>query len=284
MREFGNKVAVVTGAASGIGRALAFALAERGSAVALVDVQAEALEAVHSSLVAKGHRSTLHVTDVGERRAMEALPAAVVAAHGQVDLLVNNAGILSGYTFEDHPIEHLERLVQVNLMGVIYGCKFFLPHLKERPDAHIVNVSSMFGLIGFPTQAGYSATKFAIRGLSEVLWVELAASPVNVTCVYPGGVHTNLVASAPGWAQGVDTAKREFDQVVRRTPEQAAQSIVRAIERNKPQLRLGAESYLVDWLKRCLPRAPHRFMASRQRSAARKQAGLVSSARVPTAD
>ncbi len=270
IRELENKVAVVTGAASGIGRALANELAGRGCSVALVDVQGNSLKDVAAEVEAKGRTASIHVKDVADRQAMQLLPAEVLAAHGQVDLLVNNAGIISGYTFEDHPIEHLERVIQVNLMGVMYGCKFFLPHLKQRPEAHIVNLSSMFGLIGIPTQAGYAASKFAIRGFSEVLWVELAASGIGVTCVFPGGVHTNLISAAPGWAEGVDVAQQQFDQVVKRTPEQAARSIVRAIQRNTPQLRLGVESYLIDWLKRWLPRAPHRWMASRQRAAQRK--------------
>jgi NAD(P)-dependent dehydrogenase (short-subunit alcohol dehydrogenase family) len=271
MRDFENKVAVVTGAASGIGRAVALLLADRGCHLALVDVQAEALAETAALAAAKGRKTSLHVVDVSSRTAMSALPDAVLAQHGCVDILVNNAGIASGYTFEDHPIEHFERLIGVNLYGVVYGCKFFLPHLKQRPEAHIVNISSMFGLIGFPTQAAYSASKFAVRGLSQVLWVELATTPVRVTCVYPGGVHTNLVRTSPGWVDGVEVAQRQFEQVVRRTPDQAARKIVRAIERNTPNLRLGAETYVVDWLKRLLPNAPHRLMASLLRSRAAKQ-------------
>jgi NAD(P)-dependent dehydrogenase (short-subunit alcohol dehydrogenase family) len=265
-------VAVVTGAASGIGRALALCLAGRGAHVAAVDVQGAELEETVARVQALGVKASAHVVDVADRAAMQALPEAVLAAHGRVDLLLNNAGIAAGYRFEDHPIEHFERILGVNLLGVVYGCKFFLPHLQARPEAHIVNISSIFGLIGYPTQAAYSASKFAVRGLSEVLWVELAASSVRVTCVFPGGVHTNIVRSAPGWMQGVEVAQREFDQVVRRTPEQAARRIVRAIERDTPQLRLGVESYLIDWLKRLFPRGLHRWLATRQRAEARAKA------------
>jgi NAD(P)-dependent dehydrogenase (short-subunit alcohol dehydrogenase family) len=272
MKDLRDRVAVVTGAASGIGRALALCLAGRGCHVAAVDVQEHALGETVDAVLALGVKASAHVVDVADRAAMQALPDAVLAVHGRVDLLVNNAGITAGYRFEDHPLEHFERVIAVNLMGVVYGCRFFLPLLKARPQAHIVNISSMFGLIGFPTQAAYSASKFAVRGLSEVLWVELAPSSVRVTCVFPGGVSTNIVRAAPGWAQGVEVAQRELEQVVRRTPEQAAESIVRAVERGAPQLRLGAESWIVDWLKRLFPRGPHRWMAWRQRVEARTKA------------
>ena len=262
MRELRDKVAVVTGAASGIGRSVALLLADKGCHLALVDMQRDALAETAAQVLAHGRKVSQHVVDVSSRSAMSALPDAVLAQHGCVDVMVNNAGIASGYTFEDHPIEHFERIIGVNFSGVVYGCKFFLPHLKQRPEAHIVNVSSMFGLLGFPTQAAYSASKFAVRGFSQVLWVELAPTPVRVTCVYPGGVNTNLVRTSPGWEHGVEVAQQQFDQVVKRTPEQAARRIVRAIERNTPNLRLGVESYVVDWMKRLFPNAPHRIMAS----------------------
>jgi NAD(P)-dependent dehydrogenase (short-subunit alcohol dehydrogenase family) len=272
MREFRDKVAVVTGAASGIGRAVALLLADKGCHLALVDVQADALAETAGLVSGKGRKCSVHAVDVSSREAMRALPEAVLAQHGCVDILVNNAGVTSGYRFEDHPIENFERVVGVNFYGVVYGCKFFLPHLKQRPEAHIVNISSMFGFFAFPSQAAYSSTKFAVRGFSQVLWVELAATPVRITCVYPGGVHTNLVRTAPGWEHGTELAQQQFDQVVRRTPEQAARRIVRAIERNTPNLRLGVESYVVDWLMRLFRNAPYRLMAAAVRREARKQA------------
>jgi NAD(P)-dependent dehydrogenase (short-subunit alcohol dehydrogenase family) len=272
MRVLGGKVAVVTGAASGIGRAVAVLLAEKGCDVALVDVQERALAETAALVSAKGRKTSQHVVDVSSREAMRALPEAVLAQHGCVDILVNNAAIISGYTFEDHPIEHFERLIAVNFYGVVYGCKYFLPHLKQRPEANIVNISSLFGIFAFPTQAAYSASKFALRGLSQVLWVELAASPVRVTCVYAGGVLTNLVRAAPGWAMGAEAHQRQFEQVVRRTPEQAARVIVRAIERNRPNVRLGVEVYVIDWIKRLFPDALYRLMASSLRREAQKAA------------
>jgi NAD(P)-dependent dehydrogenase (short-subunit alcohol dehydrogenase family) len=254
MRDFEDKVAVVTGAASGIGRAVALLLADKGCHLALVDVQAEALAQTAALISAKGRKCSYHEVDVSNRAAMSELPDAVLAQHGCVDILVNNAGIASGYTFEEHPMEHFERLIGVNFYGVVYGCKYFLPHLKQRTEAHIVNISSMFGIFAFPTQAAYSASKFA------------------VTCVYPGGVQTNLVRTAPGWANGTEVHQQQFEQVVRRTPEQAAQRIVRAIERNTPNLRLGAETYVMDWIKRLFPDFPHRLMVWAQRREARKKA------------
>jgi NAD(P)-dependent dehydrogenase (short-subunit alcohol dehydrogenase family) len=263
MTQLHGKIAVVTGAASGIGRALALLLAERGCSVAAVDLQQDAVRETAERIAALGARASSHALDVSDRAVMERLPGEVLSAHGAVDILVNNAGILAGYRFSDHPIEHFERIVGVNLMGVVYGCKFFLPHLEKRPEAHIVNLSSMFGLLAIPTQAAYAASKFGVRGFSEALWSELAHGPVKVTCVYPGGVHTNLVRTAPGWGHGVEVAQRQFDQVVKRTPEQAARRIARAIERNQPRVRLGVESYLIDWLKRLLPSAPQRWIATK---------------------
>src|SRR5262245_4041423 len=133
MRVLSGKVAVVTGAASGIGRAVAVLLAEKGCHAALVDVQEQALAETAALVAAKGRKTSQHVIDVSNRAAMSALPEAVLAQHGCVDILVNNAGIASGYTFEDHPIEHFERLIGVNFYGVVYGCKYFLPHLQQRP-------------------------------------------------------------------------------------------------------------------------------------------------------
>lgn len=260
MRSFTNKVAVVTGAASGIGRALAQDLAGRGAHLALVDVQAEALESLAAELRKTGRNASVHVVDVSDRAAMEALPGEVVAAHGQVDLLVNNAGVALMGTLEEVSIEDFEWLFGINFWGVVYGCKFFLPHLKARPEAHVVNLSSLFGLIGLPSQIPYCASKFAVRGLSEGLWAELKASRVGVTSVHPGGIQTNIVRAARGASDEERARTQELFDARGMPPEKAAARILRAVERNQLRLRIAPETVVIDWIKRLFPSGIHRLV------------------------
>jgi NADP-dependent 3-hydroxy acid dehydrogenase YdfG len=266
MRTVSDRVAVVTGAASGIGRALGRALAERGAHVALADIDAGGLAETAAALGGLGRHVSTHVVDVGDRDAMAALPQAVLAAHGHVHVLVNNAGVALDGTFEQLPLDDIAWLLDVNLWGVIHGCTFFLPHLRREPEAHIVNISSVFGIVGMPENSIYCASKFAVRGLSESLMVELAGSTVGITCVHPGGVKTNITRRA----RLRDESRREvmvseFEKVARMTPERAAAHIVRAIERGSPRLRLGPETYLLDWAKRLAPVATQRALVGAYR-------------------
>jgi NAD(P)-dependent dehydrogenase (short-subunit alcohol dehydrogenase family) len=254
MRTLRDRVAVVTGAASGIGRALALALARKGAHLALVDVDDGGLVESADRVGAMGRRVSTHVVDVASRIAMAALPEAVLAAHGHVHVLVNNAGVALDGTFEELPLDDIAWLLGVNLWGVIHGCHAFLPHLRREEEAHIVNVSSVFGIVGMPENSAYCASKFAVRGLSESLWVELARSGIGLTCVHPGGVKTGIARRA----RLRDERRRavmvaEFERVARMTPEYAADRIVTAIGRGSARLRLGAETYLMDWAKRVAP-------------------------------
>ncbi len=196
MRSFDDKVAVVTGAGSGIGRALAQELARRGAHLALADLSEAALADTAAGIAATGRRVTTHVVDVADAARMEAFAEAVVAAHGRVELLVNNAGVSVTGTLEEQSLDDWRWIVGVNFWGVVHGCKFFLPHLRKNREAHIVNLSSMLGFLGMPTQSSYCATKFAVRGLSEALWAELHGSGIGVTSVHPGGVKTNIVRAS----------------------------------------------------------------------------------------
>lgn len=261
MRTLANRVAVVTGAASGIGRALAAALAGRGAHLALVDVDAPGLAESAGQAGATGVRVTTHAVDVADRDAMAALPAAVLAAHGHVHVLVNNAGVALDGTFDELPLDDVAWLMGANFWGVVHGCAFFLPHLRREPEAHVVNLSSVFGLIGMPENSAYCASKFAVRGLSESLMVELAGSSVGVTCVHPGGVKTNIARRARLRNEARRVAiTDEFERIARMTPQRAAARIVRAIERGTPRLRLGPETYVVDWAKRLAPVATQRLL------------------------
>jgi NAD(P)-dependent dehydrogenase (short-subunit alcohol dehydrogenase family) len=251
-----GRVAVVTGAASGIGRATAVRLAEVGCHVALVDVNGDGLRSAAEDIARRGVHASVHALDVSDKGALAALPEAVVSSHGAVHILVNNAGVACDASFENNSLEQFERVVAVNIWGVIYGCKFFLPYLRRAGRGHIANVASMYALTGIPLQTAYTMSKFAVRGLSESLRVELAGTGIGVTCVYPGGYATNIVTSAyleP--ADGLDSwRERNIKKYAwLRKPEHAARRIVRGIERDQPRVLLGAETRLVDAVARWFP-------------------------------
>jgi short-subunit dehydrogenase len=267
-------VAVVTGAASGIGRATAILLANRGCGLALVDVDTSGLDETAARCRARGQNVSVHRVDVADRAQMEVLPAAVIAQHSHVELVFNNAGVALDGTIEELSLDDIRWLVDINLWGVIYGCKFFLPLLRQRPQAHIVNVSSVFGIIGVPRNGPYCATKFAVRGWSESLWTELHGSNIGVTVVHPGGIRTNIARNA----RVVDrsshgTFMQEFEKVARTTPEHAAAKILQAVERNRMRLRICPETLVLDWLKRLLPTGVQALIA---RMAAGAVAGPLS--------
>ncbi|MEM9174966.1 MAG: SDR family NAD(P)-dependent oxidoreductase [Myxococcota bacterium] len=269
MKQLAGRVAVITGGASGIGRATASLLAERGCRLALADVNAEGLEAVAKGLREGGAAVSTHLVDVADAAQMEALPAAVVAEHGAAHIVVNNAGVTVAANFEDQSLEDLQWIIGINLWGVIHGCKFFLPLLKEQDEAHIVNLSSLFGFLGVPSQSSYCATKFAVRGLSEALWVELKDTNVGVTSIHPGGVNTNITTTMRGDDQELREASA--DALARsRGPEAVARKIVRAIERDRLRAIVGIEAYVGEWLKRLMPVRTQRLLANRMKNFAQR--------------
>lgn len=256
MRKLEGKVAVVTGAGHGIGRETAIALAQKGCKLAICDIDEESLDALRADLEANGTKVSTHRVDVSDRAQMEAFPSDVVGEHGEVNILVNNAGVTVFASFEEHGIEDLEWILGVNLWGVIYGCKFFLPHLKAAGEGHIVNLSSVYGIIAPPLQTSYVATKFAVRGFSESLRAELAEEKIGVTSVHPGAIQTNIVRNA---RLITDTHKelrsntqRLFDRLGT-TPDVVAARIVKAIEYNSPRVLITKEARVADALKRLMP-------------------------------
>ncbi len=264
MKRFTDRVAVVTGAGSGIGRAVAEALAAKGCDLALADIDPEGLERTASAIAALGRRATTHRVDVSNLAQMQAFAAEVEAAHGRVDVLVNNAGVTVAATFEEQSIEDFEWVVSINLWGVVYGCKLFLPLLRAQPEAYVVNLSSMFGLIGMPRQTSYCATKFAVRGFSESLAVELAGTGVRVLSVHPGGIRTNIAKSARYRGANPDQLRAKtvrFFEKLAMPPEAAAARIVGAMERNAERLLITRETYVTDVLKRLAPSVPSRWIA-----------------------
>jgi len=274
MKVLRDRVAVVTGAGGGVGRALARNLAGRGCHLALVDIDAQALQDTASALAECGVTSSRHLVDVSNREQMAALPGAVAAIHGHINILVNNAGITLQKSFATHSIADWERMINLNLWGVIYGCINFLDDLRQADEAHIVNVSSMSAFVGFPTQSSYCATKAAVKGLSESLWAELASEGIAVTSVHPGAIKTEMIQATLKDSDNLVTAQRNYELAQRMgvTPEHAAERIVDAILKGKMRIRIGRDAVLLDLVKRLLPKAIHRPFVKMYR----KQQGVKS--------
>jgi NAD(P)-dependent dehydrogenase (short-subunit alcohol dehydrogenase family) len=260
MRTFRDRVAVVTGAGSGIGRALATALAREGAALALSDVNEPGLAATVEQVRALGRPVFAERVDVADRAAVHAHAEHVMAAHGRVHLVVNNAGVALGARIAEMSYEDLEWLFGINFWGVVHGVKAFLPHLKRADQGHVVNISSVFGIVAIPGQAAYNAAKFAVRAFTECLReeLELERATVSATCVHPGGIKTNIARSArmPVETPGTPTrAERDaaFDRLARTSPDEAAAQILRGVRRNARRVLIGADAHALDWLQRLMP-------------------------------
>ncbi|HMJ15916.1 MAG TPA: SDR family NAD(P)-dependent oxidoreductase [Polyangiaceae bacterium] len=256
MRKLEDRVAVVTGASSGIGRATAVALADRGCDLALADVNELGLAETRALLESSGRRISTHRVDVSDKKQMEDFTQAVLAEHGRVHVLVNNAGVGVASTFEQQSLEDFEWLFGINFWGVVYGCKFFLPHLRQADEAHIVNISSVFGIVGVPMNSSYCASKFAVRGLSESLRAELTGTHIGVTSVYPGGVATNIAKAARYGAdpEAEDLRAQTVKLFTRMLPPaEAAAAIVRGIRRNSARVLITKEAHAIDAMKRIFP-------------------------------
>ena len=262
MKSFADKVAAITGASSGIGRALAVELAKEKCHLALSDVNETGLAETAALARAHGVNVTTARVDVAKRAEVEAWAEEVVRSHGKVNLVFNNAGVALGATIEGVRYEDFEWIIGINFWGVVYGTKAFLPHLKASGEGHVVNLSSVFGLIAMPTQGTYNAAKFAVRGMTEALREELALSgaPFSATCVHPGGIKTNIARAAridpsAGNLTGVDieASQRNFDKIAATTPEAAAKTILRGVRRNARRVLIGRDAYAIDFVQRLLP-------------------------------
>ncbi len=258
MKRLKDKVVAITGAGSGIGRATALLLAQRGSHLALSDIDAASVAETAAVCRALGVQVTSCRLDVADRQAVYDWADECARTFGHVHVIINNAGVALGATVEDMSYADFEWLMNINFWGVVYGTKAFLPHLRTAGEGHVVNISSVFGLIGVPTQSAYNAAKFAVKGFTESLREELAieGAPIGVTCVHPGGIKTNIAASArittsKGFTD--DKAQRDFEKAFITTPESAAATIVRAIERNQRRLLIGPDARVIDWMSRFMP-------------------------------
>ncbi|KQU35616.1 SDR family NAD(P)-dependent oxidoreductase [Rhodococcus sp. BP-241] len=254
MSEFRGRVAVVTGAGSGIGRALALELASRGARLALSDVDSVGLAATVAAVEQRGGEVRSDHLDVSERGSVLDYAETVRRHFGVVNQVYNNAGIAFHGDVEKTEFKDLERVIDVDFWGVVNGTKAFLPHLVESGDGHVVNVSSLFGLLSIPSQSAYNAAKFAVRGFTEALRQEMliARHPVHVTCVHPGGIKTAIARNATV-AEGQDqkSVAEFFDRrLAKTTPEQAALVILRGVEKNKARVLIGNDARALDALAR----------------------------------
>jgi short-subunit dehydrogenase len=260
-------VAVLTGAGSGIGRALAQQLAAAGSALALADVDEAGLTQTAQSLEKKGALVTTHVLDVADEAGVRSFAEEVRNRHGRVTLLINNAGVALHGDFEEVSLDDFRLLMNINFWGTVYGVNFFLPVLKREKRAQIVNISSVFGMIAPAGQCAYAASKFAVRGFTEALRHELQGGNVSVTSVCPGGIRTQIARRARIGAGVTRTGHHEkaaqFEKLLRTSPEAAAARILRGVERREPRILIGADAYQVDILQRLRPASYWKILAKR---------------------
>lgn len=280
MQNFKDKVAAITGAGSGIGRGLAINLAQAGCHLSLSDVNEVGLAETVNMLASSGVTVTSAVVDVAQRGQVEAWAEQTVKDHGKVNMIFNNAGVALGGTVEGTSIEEYEWIVNINFWGVVYGTKAFLPHLVAAGEGHVINISSIFGLFSQPTQSGYNATKFAVRGFTESLRQELdlAENGVSATCVHPGGIKTNIAASARMNASSEsmtgmskEASAKEFEKLFRTTADQAAKIILGAVRKNKRRVLVGTDAKVIDIFQRALPTAYQPIVEAAMKSRRKKK-------------
>jgi short-subunit dehydrogenase len=266
MTAIRGAAAAVTGAASGIGRALALELSARGCDLALADRDEAGLQAVAAEIgkttpqKASSQKVSVHRVDVSEPEEIAEFAQAAVSAHPGLNIVVNNAGVALLGQFSEIDQAQMDWLMNINFWGVVHATRAFLPHLARQREAHIVNLSSIFGIVAPPGQTAYAAAKFAVRGFSEALRHELqmAASPVRLSVVHPGGVATNIVRNCRAGVGVTDNARRaqsieRFDAVAKTTPKAAALRIITGIEKNQPRILIGNDARFMDLLQRLRP-------------------------------
>ncbi|HRH40814.1 MAG TPA: SDR family oxidoreductase [Pyrinomonadaceae bacterium] len=254
-----KSVAVITGAGSGIGRALALRFANEGIAgIAIADFNEAGLNETFAMVEKTGAKVSKHQIDVSKLTEIQQLAEEVLAAHGRATHLINNAGVGVLGTFQQISLEDFEWLMNINFWGVVYGCNVFLPILLEQDSAHIVNISSVFGIVAPPEQTAYCASKFAVRGFTESLRHELEETNVRVSSVHPGGIKTNIARNSRIGKNTPEDYKDQgvkfFDKVAKTSPETAAEVIVKGIKSENPRILIGADAQAINIVQRLFPK------------------------------
>jgi len=273
----------VTGAASGIGRALAIELAARGADLALADRDEAGLQSAAAEIATSSTRTgatrkvSLHRLDIGDSEAVTAFAREAIAAHPALNIVINNAGVALLGQFHEIDQAQMEWLFNINFWGAVHATRAFLPHLASQPASHIVNLSSIFGIVAPPGQTAYSAAKFAVRGFSEALRHELqmAKSPIRLSVVHPGGIKTNIVRNSRAGSGVTDNERRvqsieRFDAIAQTSAKDAALRIIKGIEKNEPRILIGSDARFMDLLQRFRPATYWNVMAKRIEKASKR--------------
>lgn len=258
MKNLLGKVVVITGAGSGIGRALALRLAQEGCHLALSDIDAEGLKETERLVSTFKVNVSCHQVDVSNKDQMYAHADEVAETQGRVDIIINNAGVSVTDSVINVSYEDFEWLMGINFWGVVYGTKAFLPYLKKQSEGHIVNISSINGILPWPNHSPYCSSKFAVKGFTESLLQECDGTSIRVSCVHPGGIKTNIVRNSRFRESANKKINKEnleklFDKAAKTTAEKAADIIVRGIKNNKRRILVGTDALIMDWLTRLLP-------------------------------
>ena len=258
MRQFKDKVCVITGAGSGIGAACARAMAAQGGVVIGTDLRQDMLADTKNAVENSGGRMETFMVDVADRDAMFDLAAQIEAKYGGADLVLNNAGVAFGAPVAEMSLDDCKWLMDINFWGVVHGTQAFLPHFIAKGSGHVANISSIFGLIGVPTQAAYNASKFAVLGFTEALRHEMRGTDIGVSTIHPGGINTNIVRHArvqqgPEAEAEREEAIKRFAQFTMTQPDGAAKTIMKGIRKNKARILIGPDAHFVDWVRRLLP-------------------------------
>ncbi|HLP52790.1 MAG TPA: SDR family NAD(P)-dependent oxidoreductase [Chitinophagales bacterium] len=253
MKSLSGKKVIITGAGSGIGRSLAYQLSGLGAQVFLTDVSQQTLDETCSNIQAKGGTWKSYLVDSGNEKAIFDFRDAFIKEEQHVDVLINNAGMALGeIKFTDVKDEHLKHIFNVNLWGVVNFTRAFLPNLLTRPEASVVNLSSVFGLVGVHTQVPYCTTKFAVRGFSESLRMELSGTNVTVTCVHPGGIKTNIARNGIHYTSA-DKSIARLDKAAITSADDAAKTIINGIRNKKSKVLIGRDAWFIDRVARLIP-------------------------------
>ena len=278
MKNLKNKVAAITGAGSGIGRMLALGLAAESCHLAISDVNAAGLKETEK-LIGKGVKVSTHIVDVSRQDQVIRFAKEAAERHGGIDIIINNAGVALGDFLETVPIEDFEWLMGINFWGVVYGTMAFLTYLRKRPEGHIVNISSINGIVSNPNNGPYSASKYAVRGYTETLIQEMKGTNIGVSCVHPGGIKTNIAKNTKinktYYSISSKQAAELYDkEVFRTTAEQAARVIINGIKRNQQRVMIGYDAKILDLFMRLFPQTSVNITAIVAKRMARKYAGV----------